>query len=253
MTSKGTIALRRISTGAAVVAALVAPGGARAASTSGKASPRRRPVATVSLSDPGLISRYAFVEESVLARSRPSRGARAVDRLTTSTYWGTSQIVLALAQTRTGESWTLVRLPVPGDPTGWVPTSALSAPRVVHTWLKVDRERLTATLIHDGKAIFSAPIGVGQRQWPTPAGQFFVEESLTPPSGEGVYGPLAFGTSARSNVLTEWPNGGQIGVHGTNEPWLIPGRISHGCVRLRDKDILRLGRLMPVGTPITIY
>jgi hypothetical protein len=31
-----------------------------------------------------------------------------------------------------------------------------------------------------------------------------------------------------------------------------PGRVSHGCVRLRNEDIVRLSRLMPVGTPVTI-
>ena len=65
-------------------------------------------------------------------------------------------------------------------------------------------------------------------------------------------GPLAFGTSARSAVLTDWPEGGFVGIHGTNEPGLIPGRVSHGCIRLRNRDILRLARLMPVGTPVTI-
>jgi lipoprotein-anchoring transpeptidase ErfK/SrfK len=28
--------------------------------------------------------------------------------------------------------------------------------------------------------------------------------------------------------------------------------VSHGCIRLRNSDILRLARLMPVGTPVTI-
>ena len=66
-----------------------------------------------------------------------------------------------------------------------------------------------------------------------------------------VYGPVAFGTNARS-VLTDWPGGGYIGIHGTNEPELLPGRVSHGCVRLRNEDIVALSRLMPVGTPLTI-
>jgi lipoprotein-anchoring transpeptidase ErfK/SrfK len=43
-----------------------------------------------------------------------------------------------------------------------------------------------------------------------------------------------------------------IGIHGTNEPSLIPGRISHGCIRMRNHRIRRLARLMPVGTPLTI-
>ena len=66
------------------------------------------------------------------------------------------------------------------------------------------------------------------------------------------YGPLAFGTSARSQFETDWPAGGFIGIHGTDQPGLIPGHISHGCIRLRNAAILRLGKLMPVGTPVTI-
>lgn len=202
----------------------------------------------------GGVSHYAFVERTTIARSTPSGSGKPIGVLHTATFWGTSTIVLALAQTTSRtHSWTRVRLAQrPNNVTGWVPSSALSTLRSVDTWLRVDRESFTATLIRDGHVVFQAPVGVGQPQWPTPTGQFFVEESLTPPEMGSLYGPLAFGTSAHSDVLGEWPNNGQIGIHGTNEPWLIPGRISHGCVRLHNEDILRLARLMPVGTPITI-
>jgi lipoprotein-anchoring transpeptidase ErfK/SrfK len=53
-------------------------------------------------------------------------------------------------------------------------------------------------------------------------------------------------------VLTDWPNGGYIGIHGTDQPGILPGRVSHGCVRLKNASILALARLMPVGTPVTI-
>jgi lipoprotein-anchoring transpeptidase ErfK/SrfK len=43
-----------------------------------------------------------------------------------------------------------------------------------------------------------------------------------------------------------------VGLHGTNQPGLIPGRPSHGCIRLRNADILRLYKLAPKGTPIDI-
>jgi lipoprotein-anchoring transpeptidase ErfK/SrfK len=32
----------------------------------------------------------------------------------------------------------------------------------------------------------------------------------------------------------------------------VPGRVSHGGIRLRNADILRIARLMPIGTPVTI-
>ncbi len=69
--------------------------------------------------------------------------------------------------------------------------------------------------------------------------------------GDPTYGPYAFGTAAYS-VLSEWPGGGVIGIHGTNEPKLIPGRPSHGCVRVPNAAITRLWRLMPIGTPVLI-
>lgn len=54
------------------------------------------------------------------------------------------------------------------------------------------------------------------------------------------------------STLTDWPGGGVVGIHGTDQPKLIPGRVSHGCVRLTNAAILRLGRLMPIGTRVTI-
>lgn len=102
-----------------------------------------------------------------------------------------------------------------------------------------------------GLAVFRALIGIGGANTPTPAGDFYVRDELTR-YGSATYGPLAFGTSARSTALTDWPAGGYVGIHGTDQPWLLPGRVSHGCIRMRNADILRLGRLMPVGTQITI-
>lgn len=43
-----------------------------------------------------------------------------------------------------------------------------------------------------------------------------------------------------------------VGIHGTNAPWSIGSRASKGCVRLRNRDILRLYRMVPVGCPVWI-
>ena len=45
---------------------------------------------------------------------------------------------------------------------------------------------------------------------------------------------------------------GVVGVHGTNSPWLIGQAVSHGCVRLRNSDVLALRRLVRVGTPVSL-
>ena len=67
-----------------------------------------------------------------------------------------------------------------------------------------------------------------------------------------MYGPFAFGTNARSPTLTDWPNGGIVGISGTDRPDLIPGRTSHGCVRMSNAAIVALGKLMPAGTPVIL-
>lgn len=63
---------------------------------------------------------------------------------------------------------------------------------------------------------------------------------------------MAFGTSARSPKVSDWPAGGFVGIHGTNRPDLLPGRVSHGCIRLANRDILRLARLMSIGTLVAV-
>ena len=122
---------------------------------------------------------------------------------------------------------------------------------MVRTRLVVDLRSFRATLFRRGRPIFRARVGVGKFSWPTPRGEFYIRNKLTE-FASPTYGPVAFGTSARSAVLTDWPAGGYVGIHGTDRPDLLPGRVSHGCIRMRNEDILRLSKLMPVATPITI-
>jgi lipoprotein-anchoring transpeptidase ErfK/SrfK len=200
------------------------------------------------------VSRWAPVVRAATALARPERGAPAVAAVSTRTPEDTANIVLVIGRRvdATGRLWVRARLAtLPNGRTGWLPRSALGGYGTVDTELRVDTARLTATLLARGRPVLRAPVGIGQPRWPTPRGRFYVRNELTKFAG-ATYGPLAFGTSARSAVLTDWPAGGFVGIHGTDRPDLIPGRISHGCIRMRNPDILRLARLMPVGTPLTV-
>lgn len=203
----------------------------------------------------GSVARYAFLNRSVSAFASPDPSSARVARLDLRTEDGTDELVSVLARAvgRDGDEWVRVRLPVrPNGTTGWVPRRALGELRIVHTWLRIDRDRLRITLVRRGARVFTARIGVGRPSWPTPAGTFYIRDRLQGRSMGSIYGPLAFGTSAHSDVLTDWPGGGVIGIHGTDQPQILPGRVSHGCIRLRNPDILRLGRMLPVGTPVSI-
>jgi hypothetical protein len=198
-------------------------------------------------------ARFAPVVRRVAVHAAPSPAASSIATLSLRTGERTTNIVLVIGEARrAGADWVHVRLPIlPNGETGWVPRRALGGYHFVHTHLVVDRERFTAVLLSDGRPIFRARVGVGRPEAPTPAGEFYVRDKLVKVT-DPFYGPVAFGTSARSAVLTDWPGGGFVGIHGTNRPELIPGRISHGCIRLRNADIVRLSALMPVGTPLTV-
>jgi hypothetical protein len=207
------------------------------------------------LSQPGQISRWAFVLRKAIARKQPDPKAKAVARLRLKTQDRTDELVAVLERRidDAGRHWLRVRLPIlPNNTTGWVPEDALGGFHRVRTWLRIDTTRLRATLVRSGHVVFRSRIGVGRKQWPTPKGNFYVRDRLKGFPPGSIYGAMAFGLNARSSVLTDWPNGGFVGIHGTNQPSLLPGRVSHGCIRMRNHDILRLARLMPVGTPVTV-
>jgi lipoprotein-anchoring transpeptidase ErfK/SrfK len=209
---------------------------------------------TVKLSGLENVSRWAFVRRQMIVRAAPRASAYGKARLKawTPEYYPNPVLALQERIDRNG-TWVQVRLPIlPNNSTGWVKRGALGDFRITRDHLVVDRAATRATLFRNGVAIFTTRVGVGTSYWPTPRGEFYITEKM---SGfhDVAYGPIAFGTSARSAVLTDWPGGGYVGIHGTNAPRLIPGHVSHGCVRLRNASIVRLARLMGVGTPLTIH
>jgi len=200
------------------------------------------------------LSHWAPVLRPVAARAAPDPAAAVVAAVATRTPEGTRNIVGVTAREQGGDGrrWVRVRLAVlPNGTTGWVPRAALGGYGTVATRLEVDVGLLRATLYRGGRAVLRAPVAIGMPGRPTPRGEFYVRNRLTRYRSPG-YGPVAFGTSARSPKATGWPAGGFVGIHGTDRPGLVPGRVSHGCVRMRNADILALARRMPVGTPVTI-
>lgn len=209
----------------------------------------------IRLSNERTLSRWAYVVRKAPARTRPRPRARVLKKLSTATEDRTPELVLALQELRTTDhgTWVKARLPMrPNGTKGWIRRNRLGRYHEVRTQLRINRDRMVAKLYRRGKRIWRAPVGIGEPQWPTPGGRFYARERLKPTDKDGIYGVFAIGTSAYSEQLTDWPGGGIVGIHGTNQPQLIPGRISHGCVRVRNPKMRRLKRKMPLGTPIRI-
>jgi lipoprotein-anchoring transpeptidase ErfK/SrfK len=200
------------------------------------------------------LAHWAPVRRATQARVAPDPSAAVLAAVSASTPEHTRNIlaVIGHAVDASGTPWVRVRLAVlPNGTTGWVPRASLGGYGIVATRLVIDLRRRQATLFRGGRPVLRADVGVGAAGWPTPRGEFYIRDELTR-YRSAAYGPVAFGTSARSTRATDWPAGGYVGIHGTDRPDLIPGRISHGCIRMRNADVLALARRMSVGTPVSI-
>lgn len=160
-----------------------------------------------------------------------------------------------LDRTVDGELYHEVYLPVrPNGSVGWVADDDVT---VRHTDLRllVDLSDRRIEVVDGASIVVSADIAVGTPENPTPTGTFFIKEVLAPDDPTGAYGPLAIGLSGYSPTILDSQEfaDGVIGIHGTNQPELIGQQVSHGCLRLRNDDITKIGDLgLPLGTPVTI-
>lgn len=154
-----------------------------------------------------------------------------------------------------GESpgWWKVELPLrPNGSVGWVSVSDVLIELDPYSVI-ASLSRHTLTVVRYGRVVRRFPIGVGRPTAPTPTGTFYLTELLEAAHPDGPYGPFAYGTSAFSDVFSEFEGGpGQIGIHGTNDPSSVGRNVSHGCIRLHNSDMAKLATMVPAGTPLTI-
>jgi lipoprotein-anchoring transpeptidase ErfK/SrfK len=190
---------------------------------------------------------------SVAVRAKPSLRAPVLKTITQFRADFRPSVVLAVGRldhAGTGEPmW--YRITVPGRPngrTGWIPAASVEV-KPVDRWLVIYRGARKFEFYVEDRLVRTGKVAIGAKGMETPTGLFYVQAKFDP-SWE-VLGAYAFETSGYSK-LSDWPGGGVVGVHGTNTPALIGQAVSHGCVRLLNKDIQYLRGVVPVGTPIKI-
>jgi len=94
-------------------------------------------------------------------------------------------------------------------------------------------------LLEAGKVIRSFPVGIGRMVTRTPIGQYTIVNKEPNPGGP--FGAYWMGLSKP-----------HYGIHGTNDPSSIGKLVSHGCIRMYNKDVIWLAHTVPLGTPVTI-
>lgn len=116
--------------------------------------------------------------------------------------------------------------------------------------IKLSECRLQVYYMEKLLKTYSVAVGRGQS---TKTGEYFITRKIPNPAlyweGEFIQ-PLA-----PINGLGTWwleLSNPQYGIHGTNRPWEIGKRISHGCIRLLNEEIDLLQKILPVGTKVEI-
>lgn len=235
---------------AAIAASLVvAAAGAGAASAAGPAA--KAPAEPT--------SRLAWVARplaTTVARAAPRRSAsaRAVVRANAPFYGGATQLLVTRTLVVDGERWLEVLLPVrPNGTRGWIRADVT---RLSTTTLRivVNLSARRLTLYRANRIVLRAPVAIGQAGTPTPTGPLFaIAERIPTNLPQGFLGPFVFALTGYSETLNEFAGGdGRVAIHGTSLPELIGTRASHGCIRMRNADIVRLSRVVRAGTPVAI-
>ena len=114
--------------------------------------------------------------------------------------------------------------------------------------------------------VLTYPIGIGREGWETPLGDtevvakardpvWYVPASVRQENRELGYPDLAVVQPGPDNPLghrvLQLAMPGYL-IHGTNQPYGVGMRVSHGCVRLYPENIEALYDMVEIGEPVTI-
>lgn len=110
----------------------------------------------------------------------------------------------------------------------------------------------TLAVIEDGNVLAYFPVAVGAAVSPSPTGEFEIVNRVSNPAY--YHAGVVMAASEKNPVGTRWIglNLKGYGIHGTNSPGSIGRAASHGCIRLRNRDVERLYAMLRVGDAVSI-
>jgi L,D-transpeptidase ErfK/SrfK len=107
-------------------------------------------------------------------------------------------------------------------------------------------------VLENGKVIHTFPVSVGAAVSPSPTGEFQIVNRLDNPT---YYHPgTVIPAGSDSPIGPRWIGLNQkgFGIHGTNQPRSIGHAASHGCIRMRNRDIVQFFQMVSVGDTVSI-
>lgn len=187
----------------------------------------------------------------IAAHAAPDADSAVIEAFAHPTERGGPLVLQGLGEPVDG--WLEVRLPVrPNGTTGWIQVDQVDLSRNPYR-IELDVSDYELRVFRHDDEVVQTTVSIGTGDTPTPIGEFYLIELMRPPDPDGLYGPFAYGLSGFSDALTSFNGGpGIIGIHGTNQPELLGGNVSHGCVRVHNEVMTELADFLPLGTPVTI-
>jgi lipoprotein-anchoring transpeptidase ErfK/SrfK len=148
---------------------------------------------------------------------------------------------------------TAPNLPGLGYPDRFLPAPDRFA--TIHLVLKLGERRVYVYQKDQVQASF--PVAIGRSGWETPTGSYQVIQmqhdpvwqhpftgEVVPPGAENPLGVRWIGF---------WTDGtNYIGFHGTPNEESVGRPASHGCVRMYNRDVVKLFEMVRLGTPVSV-
>ena len=131
--------------------------------------------------------------------------------------------------------------------------NAASAPVATERRIVVSIPDRALAVVENGRVVLRFRVSVGAPESPSPTGEFRVINCVAnpvyyhpgdviPAGPDNPVGPRWIGLNIKG-----------YGIHGTNEPRLIGRDVSHGCIRLRNRDVKKLFARVRVGDIVELH
>ena len=109
----------------------------------------------------------------------------------------------------------------------------------------------------DDQVIANYRVAIGRRGWETPRGNFSVIQMVENPQWQNPWNGRVSAPGPNSPLGERWigfsrEGGKYIGFHGTPGEHVIGQAVSHGCVRMRNRDVKELYELVQTGIPVIV-
>ncbi len=144
----------------------------------------------------------------------------------------------------------------PNPPQMTVPSPAVT-PVEESIRLVVQRGKRRVVVYRGATMLAKYPIAVGKTGWETPIGDFKVltkeENPIFKSFKTGMIIEAGPDNPLGVRWIGIWTDGKtQLGFHGTDQPELIGKAVSHGCIRMHNKDVVALYNFVEMGTIVTV-